>query len=134
MRPAGPVKMTSGILVDLKQGARLTVLPGARKYLIALYFFGTGNVPRRRGHWVATSSTGRGTKSKRHDAVAGCFCPGSPPEPARRALAGHQNGRSADDVMPKRSYFDWNATAPMRAEARQAFDAALLLLGNPSSV
>jgi cysteine desulfurase len=36
--------------------------------------------------------------------------------------------------MPKRSYFDWNATAPMRAEARQAFDAALLLLGNPSSV
>jgi cysteine desulfurase len=36
--------------------------------------------------------------------------------------------------MPKRSYFDWNATAPMRAEARQAFDAALLLPGNPSSV
>jgi cysteine desulfurase len=36
--------------------------------------------------------------------------------------------------MPKRSYFDWNATAPMRAEARQAFDAALLVPGNPSSV
>jgi cysteine desulfurase len=36
--------------------------------------------------------------------------------------------------MPKRSYFDWNATAPMRAEARRAFDAALLLPGNPSSV
>jgi cysteine desulfurase len=36
--------------------------------------------------------------------------------------------------MPKRSYFDWNATAPMRPEARQAFDAALLLPGNPSSV
>jgi cysteine desulfurase len=36
--------------------------------------------------------------------------------------------------MPERSYFDWNATAPMRPEARQAFDAALLLPGNPSSV
>jgi cysteine desulfurase len=36
--------------------------------------------------------------------------------------------------MPKRNYFDWNATAPMRPEARQAFDAALLLPGNPSSV
>jgi cysteine desulfurase len=36
--------------------------------------------------------------------------------------------------MPKRSYFDWNATAPMRPEARRAFDAALLLPGNPSSV
>ena len=36
--------------------------------------------------------------------------------------------------MSERSYFDWNATAPMRAEARRAFDAALLLPGNPSSV
>ncbi|HEY1983175.1 MAG TPA: cysteine desulfurase family protein [Xanthobacteraceae bacterium] len=36
--------------------------------------------------------------------------------------------------MPERSYFDWNATAPMRPEARQAFDAALRLPGNPSSV
>jgi cysteine desulfurase len=36
--------------------------------------------------------------------------------------------------MPKRSYFDWNATAPMRPEARQVFEAALLVPGNPSSV
>ncbi len=36
--------------------------------------------------------------------------------------------------MSERSYFDWNATAPMRAQARRAFDAALLLPGNPSSV
>ena len=36
--------------------------------------------------------------------------------------------------MPERSYFDWNATAPLRAQARLAFEAALALPGNPSSV
>jgi cysteine desulfurase len=36
--------------------------------------------------------------------------------------------------MAKRGYFDWNATAPLRDEARAAFDAALALPGNPSSV
>jgi cysteine desulfurase len=36
--------------------------------------------------------------------------------------------------MVERSYFDWNATAPLRDEARAAFAAALLLPGNPSSV
>ena len=36
--------------------------------------------------------------------------------------------------MPERSYFDWNATAPLRAEARAAFAEALLVPGNPSSV
>jgi len=36
--------------------------------------------------------------------------------------------------MAERSYFDWNATAPLRDEAREAFEAALALTGNPSSV
>ena len=36
--------------------------------------------------------------------------------------------------MSERSYFDWNATAPLRGEARLAFEAALALPGNPSSV
>jgi len=36
--------------------------------------------------------------------------------------------------MTERSYFDWNATAPLRAEARRAAEAALALLGNPSSI
>jgi cysteine desulfurase len=36
--------------------------------------------------------------------------------------------------MGKRSYFDWNATAPLRPEAREALDQALSLAGNPSSV
>lgn len=36
--------------------------------------------------------------------------------------------------MPERSYLDWNATAPLREAARRAFDAALSLSGNPSSV
>jgi cysteine desulfurase len=36
--------------------------------------------------------------------------------------------------MATRSYLDWNATAPMREEAKAAFAAALSLVGNPSSV
>jgi cysteine desulfurase len=36
--------------------------------------------------------------------------------------------------MTGRSYFDWNATAPLRAEARSAMSAALGLTGNASSV
>ncbi len=36
--------------------------------------------------------------------------------------------------MPERSYFDWNATTPLRAEARQALRDADAVAGNPSSV
>ena len=33
-----------------------------------------------------------------------------------------------------RAYLDWNATAPLRAEARAAMVAAMDVVGNPSSV
>ena len=36
--------------------------------------------------------------------------------------------------MPDRVYLDWNATTPLRREAREAMAAALDLPGNPSSV
>ncbi len=36
--------------------------------------------------------------------------------------------------MMERSYFDWNATAPLRPQAREAMDEAMALVGNPSSV
>lgn len=36
--------------------------------------------------------------------------------------------------MIERSYFDWNATAPLRPEAQAAVHEALLAAGNPSSV
>jgi cysteine desulfurase len=36
--------------------------------------------------------------------------------------------------MAERTYLDWNATAPMREEARLAFADALGAVGNPSSV
>jgi cysteine desulfurase len=36
--------------------------------------------------------------------------------------------------MPDRVYLDWNATAPLRPEARAAMASAWDLLGNPSSV
>jgi cysteine desulfurase len=37
-------------------------------------------------------------------------------------------------MTAERIYFDWNATAPMRPEARAAMAEALLASGNPSSV
>jgi cysteine desulfurase len=36
--------------------------------------------------------------------------------------------------MAERVYFDWNATAPLRSQARDALQEALALIGNPSSV
>jgi len=36
--------------------------------------------------------------------------------------------------MPSRVYLDWNATTPLRAEARATMLAAFELIGNPSSV
>ncbi len=36
--------------------------------------------------------------------------------------------------MPSRVYLDWNATAPLRPEARAAMAAAMDVVGNPSSV
>jgi cysteine desulfurase len=36
--------------------------------------------------------------------------------------------------MAQRSYFDWNATTPLRPEAMAAFANALGVMGNPSSV
>jgi cysteine desulfurase len=36
--------------------------------------------------------------------------------------------------MPERVYLDWNATAPLRPEARAAMVAAMDVVGNPSSV
>ncbi|APX88738.1 aminotransferase [Brevirhabdus pacifica] len=36
--------------------------------------------------------------------------------------------------MSARAYLDWNATAPLRPEARQAMGEAMDVLGNPSSV
>src|ERR1700728_3623347 len=37
-------------------------------------------------------------------------------------------------AMTERVYFDWNATAPLRPQAREALQEALTLTGNPSSV
>ena len=36
--------------------------------------------------------------------------------------------------MPDRVYLDWNATTPLRPEAKQAMAVAWEMAGNPSSV
>src|SRR5262245_12667184 len=65
---------------------------------------------------------GEGAKSK---GFGGCY------EPS----AFHQRrGTPRLKNMASRIYFDWNATAPLRKEARAAALAALDLNGNPSSV
>ena len=43
-------------------------------------------------------------------------------------------GRGTRQVVTERAYFDWNATAPLRPEAREAMVAALGRTGNASSV
>jgi cysteine desulfurase len=45
-----------------------------------------------------------------------------------------QMGKVLSYLMPNRVYLDWNATAPLRPEVRQAMVAAWDLVGNPSSV
>ncbi|MGH7248539.1 MAG: aminotransferase class V-fold PLP-dependent enzyme, partial [Pseudomonadota bacterium] len=37
-------------------------------------------------------------------------------------------------MISERSYLDWNATAPLRPQAREALQDALAVAGNPSSV
>ena len=37
-------------------------------------------------------------------------------------------------MAPVRAYMDWNATAPLQAEAREAMREAFDVVGNPSSV
>jgi cysteine desulfurase len=41
---------------------------------------------------------------------------------------------SGVSIMAERSYFDWNATTPLRPEAAAALREALAVAGNPSSV
>src|SRR6202521_3932144 len=43
-------------------------------------------------------------------------------------------GAARGGGMTKRTYLDWNATAPLRPEARAAMISALDEIGNPSSV
>jgi cysteine desulfurase len=47
---------------------------------------------------------------------------------------GNERGDFEARNMAERAYFDWNATAPLRPEARDALQDALALTGNPSSV
>jgi cysteine desulfurase len=46
----------------------------------------------------------------------------------------NQEAKSKHNSMAERTYLDWNATAPLREEARRAFADALGAIGNPSSV
>ena len=75
---------------------------------------------RRHKGQVATFSTGQGTESKLH---VGHLPRGTCLTRMHRASA-----------MTERVYLDWNATAPLRPEARLAFQDALAVQGNPSSV
>jgi cysteine desulfurase len=51
-----------------------------------------------------------------------------------RLLAQAKGQKASIVTMAERSYLDWNATAPLRDEARAALSEAFALAGNPSSV
>jgi cysteine desulfurase len=53
---------------------------------------------------------------------------------AKSKLFAHTRAGIDDKAMNERAYFDWNATAPLRREAREAMVSALELAGNASSV
>jgi cysteine desulfurase len=46
----------------------------------------------------------------------------------------YKDGAPRSEAMNHRIYLDWNATAPLRPQARDAMLAALEVIGNPSSV
>ena len=51
-----------------------------------------------------------------------------------KGIGALEAARNAIESMSERVYLDWNATAPVRPEARAAMVAALDACGNPSSV
>src|ERR1700677_4579092 len=48
-----------------------------------------------------------------------------------RLLAQPRGQKASITSMAERSYFDWNATTPLRPEAIAAFADALTVMGNP---
>src|ERR1700755_2075238 len=65
----------------------------------------------------------------------GFFCTNSEAKSKAFGYRAPWNVDLADrESMAERVYLDWNASAPLRAEARDALAAALELTGNPSSV
>jgi cysteine desulfurase len=52
----------------------------------------------------------------------------------RELVSGTGKGSSGDRDVAERVYLDWNATTPLRPEARAAMAAAFDLAGNPSSI
>ena len=61
----------------------------------------------------------------------GSFCMNSPAKSKPFAANVDWTDRES---MTARVYLDWNASAPLRNEAREAACAALALCGNPSSI
>ena len=55
-------------------------------------------------------------------------------EDSRDSLAASEPAKPAGRGMTGRVYLDYNATAPLRPEAREAMIAAMDVVGNPSSV
>jgi cysteine desulfurase len=79
---------------------------------------------------LAVSSMGAGAKCKRFE--GDCRAPHHMRWEAPHHMRWKKGAWSA--AMNERLYFDWNATAPLRREARAAVLAALDATGNPSSV
>src|SRR5262245_34454311 len=107
--------------------ARLTASASTRKYLEPFQILASGAAEAwRRVSRRALSNTGAGAKSKCFEGawVRRLLSDTTPPPP-------HPKPKGP---MTDRIYLDWNATAPLRPQARSAALAALEAVGNPSSV
>jgi len=109
---------------------RLTAPERMRKCLNPFQILEMAADRQQRKGQVATSSTGRGTKSKLHVVALAAVELGVATAPSR--CFREREGKAP--AMTNRVYLDWNATAPLRPEARQAVQDALAAVGNPSSV
>src|SRR5262249_3455866 len=95
--------------------ARLSASASTRKYLEPFWILASAVADsRRRLLAAALSSTGAGAKSKGFEGSC-----------ARRRALRMRAARPRSRAMTERIYLDWNASAPLRPEARAAALAAL---------
>src|SRR6187200_1043224 len=131
MRPAAPVKMTSGMLAP-------RWLSGMAAYS-SRYTYPCKRRTHAPSFPVAAQQSGVASRNLLTTRV-GLLDSGSRASPSAgmtflfRGFRFRSTDPTICAMLSERVYLDWNATAPLRKEARAAVVSALDVLGNPSSV
>ena len=118
--------IAAGLLVNLQAAAIETIsdpLPGgAQGPEVVVIPAGEFRIGDASGRGRAFLAGCRGEKQE----FQRCFGPSGIP--------GKAKGSEQPDIMSERVYLDWNATAPLRPQAKAAMATAMEVVGNPSSV